>query len=76
MQAITYQFCTIRNVDMSRVTRANKSLGKRIQLSNFVDVQGADALLDRGKLLGSKYTMLSIFVLYIVFISINLTLTF
>ena len=58
MQAITYQFCTIRNVDLSRVKRANKSLGKRINLSNFIHVQGADALLDRGKLLGNHFQII------------------
>lgn len=57
MQAITYQFCTLRNVGMEKVKRANDSLGKRVQLSNFVDVQGADALLDRGKLLGNRFVI-------------------
>ena len=55
MQAITYQFCTIRNhVDLSKVQHANNSLGKRVHLSNFVEVQ--EFLLDRGKLLGSEYS--------------------
>ena len=54
MQAVTYQFCTLRNVDLKRVQRANESLGGRVKLSDCVAVQGSDALLDRGKLLGSK----------------------
>lgn len=54
MQAVTYQFCTLRNVDLKRVQRTNESLGGRVTLSDCVAVQGSDALLDRGKLLGSK----------------------
>ena len=54
MQAITYQFCTIRNVELKRLQHATNSLGNRVQLSKFVQVQGSEALLDRGKLLGSK----------------------
>lgn len=54
MQAVTYQFCTLRNVDFKKVQGVNKSLGARVQLSDCVIVQGPDVLLDRGKLLGSK----------------------
>ena len=53
MQAITYQFCTLRNVDLARVQCANDSLGERVQLSTFVEVQ--DVLLDRGNLLGNRF---------------------
>lgn len=54
MQAITYQFCTLRNVDSSRAQRvSNNIMGNRIQLSNFVDVRGF--MLDRGKLLGNRF---------------------
>lgn len=54
MQAITYQFCTLRNVDPARAKLANNTLGIRVQLSNFIEVTGSDALLDRGKLIGSE----------------------
>jgi hypothetical protein len=54
MQAITYQFCTLRNVDPTRAKLANNALGIRVQLSNFIEVTGSDVLLDRGKLIGSK----------------------
>jgi len=53
MQAITYQFCTLRNVDLRMLKRANDTLGKHVQLSSFVEVQ--DFLLDRGKLLGNRF---------------------
>lgn len=53
MQANTYQFCTLRNVHLNRVQRANSSLGKQVQLSNCVEVQ--DFLLDRGNLLGNRF---------------------
>ncbi|KAL7537330.1 hypothetical protein ACHAXR_007742 [Thalassiosira sp. AJA248-18] len=56
MQAITYQFCTIRNVGLKKAQRANDSLGKRVQLSNFVEVQ--DFLIDRGKLLGNRFEII------------------
>ena len=53
MQAITYQFATLRNVDLKRAQRANGSLGKRVQLSCFGEVK--DFLLDRGKLIGNRF---------------------
>jgi hypothetical protein len=55
MQAVTYQFCTLRNVDLNKLHRAKESLGIRVQLSNFVQVKGSESLLDRGRLLGSEY---------------------
>ena len=54
MQAVTYQFITLRDVDMKKVQCMKDSLGSRLRLSDFVQVHGADALLDRGKLIGSK----------------------
>lgn len=54
MQAVTYQFCTLRNVDIRKVHRMKDSLGSRLRISDFVQVYGVDALLDRGKLIGSK----------------------
>ena len=51
MKAITYQFCTLRNVDIKRVQRP--ILDKRVNLSNFVQVQ--NFLLDRGRLLGNQF---------------------
>ena len=54
MQAITYQYCTLRNVDIKKAQLANNMLGKRVQLSNFLHVSGPDVLLDRGKLIGSE----------------------
>ena len=57
MQAITYQFCTLRNVDFKNVLNANGSLHPRVQLSHFQHVIGQDALLDRGRLLGSEYEL-------------------
>lgn len=59
MQAVTYQFCTIRNVDVKRVQRVNELLGHRVQLSDYVMVQGIGVLLDRGRLLGSKLSTIS-----------------
>ncbi|KAL7551205.1 hypothetical protein ACHAWF_014403 [Thalassiosira exigua] len=53
MMAITYQFITIRNVDMKRAQDAKSSLGTQVQLSNFAGVE--DFLLDRGKLLGNRF---------------------
>ncbi|KAL9183859.1 hypothetical protein ACHAXT_004715 [Thalassiosira profunda] len=53
LQAVTYQFCTLRNVDMQRAQRANHSLGKKVQLSDLVNVN--DFLLDRGSLLGNRF---------------------
>jgi len=54
MQAVTYQFCTLRNVTMSKAQHvAHHSLGKRVQLSNFVETQ--NVLLDRGSLLGNRF---------------------
>jgi tRNA(Glu) U13 pseudouridine synthase TruD len=55
MQAITYQFCTLRNVSIDRAQNTNKSLGKRIELSNFITVNGSNVLLDRGKLVGNQF---------------------
>jgi len=55
MQAITYQFCTLRNVSIQRVQNAIKTLGKRVELSNFTEVNGSNVLLDRGKLLGNLF---------------------
>jgi tRNA(Glu) U13 pseudouridine synthase TruD len=55
MQAITYQFCTLRNVCIDRAQNTNKSLGKRIKLSNFITVIGSNVLLDRGKLVGNQF---------------------
>ncbi|KAL7458663.1 hypothetical protein ACHAWC_010291 [Mediolabrus comicus] len=51
MKAITYQFCTLRNVDIKRAQRP--ILDKRVNLSNFVQVQ--NFLLDRGRLLGNQF---------------------
>lgn len=56
MKAITYQFCTLRGVDVKRIHRANRLLGNRIQLVNMMEVHGSDSLLDRGKLIGSECT--------------------
>ena len=53
MQAITHQFCTLRNVSLVRAQRANISLGKQIHLSSFHEVN--EYLLDRGKLLGNRF---------------------
>jgi hypothetical protein len=55
MKAITYQFCTLRDVHLQRIRRANRTLGNRIQLINMLEVQGSGSLLDRGKLIGSEY---------------------
>lgn len=55
---MTYQYCTIRNVNLHQIQNANNSLGKRVTLSNFVSVQGADALLDRGKLIGNHFEII------------------
>lgn len=54
MQAITYQYCTLRNVSIQRAQNAIKS-GKRVELSNFTKVNGSNVLLDRGKLLGNQF---------------------
>ncbi|KAK1740799.1 pseudouridine synthase, TruD family [Skeletonema marinoi] len=51
MKAITYQFCTLRNVDMKRAQRP--IFDERVNLSNFVPVQ--NFLLDRGRLLGNQF---------------------
>jgi len=64
MQAITYQFCTLRNVDPARAKLANNTLGIRVQLSNFIEVTGSDALLDRGKLIGSECDYLDKFKIF------------
>jgi hypothetical protein len=56
MKAITYQFCTLRDVHLQRIHLANRTLGNRIQFINMVEVQGSDSLLDRGKLHGSEFT--------------------
>lgn len=53
MQAITYQYCTLRNADPKAVQRANDTLGKRVQLSGCVGVR--NFLLDRGHLLGNRF---------------------
>lgn len=55
MQAVTYQFCTLRNVSIQRAQNAIKSLGKRVEMSNFTKVIGSNVLLDRGKLLGNQF---------------------
>ena len=67
MQAVTYQFCTIRNADLKRVKRVHELLDNRVQLSHFVHVQGSNALLDRGKLLGSKSIEMLLYVRYLYF---------
>ena len=51
MKAITYQFCTLRNVDIKRAQRP--ILDKRVNLANFVQVH--NFLLDRGRLLGNQF---------------------
>jgi len=57
MQAITYQYCTLRNVSLSRVKQANNILGKRVQLSDFVEIKGTEALLVRGNLIGNRFEL-------------------
>jgi len=57
MQAITYQYCTLRNVSLGRVQQANNILGKRVQLSDFVEIKGAEALLVRGNLIGNRFEL-------------------
>ena len=57
MQAITYQYCTLRNVSLSRVKQANNILGKRVQTSDFVEIQGTEALLVRGSLIGNRFEL-------------------
>jgi len=57
MQAITYQYCTLRNVSLSRVQQANNILGKRVQLSDFVEIKGTEALLVRGNLIGNRFEL-------------------
>lgn len=54
MKAITYQFCTLRDMNLQRIHHANRSLGNRIQIMNTMKVHGSDSLLDRGKLIGSE----------------------
>ena len=51
MKAITYQFCTLRNVDIKRAQRP--IMDERVNLSNFMPVQ--NFLLDRGRLLGNQF---------------------
>lgn len=57
MQAVTYQFCTLRNVDLKRIHSANRSLGNRIQILDMMEVHGSDSLLNCGKLIGSESTL-------------------
>ena len=59
MQAITYQFCTLRNVGFKKVLNANSLLHPRVRLSHFQQVNGQDALLDRGRLLGSEFSFVT-----------------
>ena len=51
MKAITYQYCTLRNVDLKRAQRP--IMDKRVSLSNFVQVK--NFLLDRGRLIGNQF---------------------
>ena len=51
MKAITYQFCTLRNVDMKRAQRP--IMDTRVSLTNFMPVQ--NFLLDRGRLVGNQF---------------------
>lgn len=53
MQAITYQFCTLRNIDARRAEQRNRTT-KKITLSQ---VQSAPPgfMLDRGMLLGNRF---------------------
>lgn len=52
MKAITYQFCTLRNVDMKRAQRPIMG-DTKVSLSNFVLVK--NFLLDRGRLIGNQF---------------------
>ena len=54
LQAITYQFCTIRNTTSRRVQKANKQLQLHgaIELSNFYQV---DFVLNNGDLEGNEF---------------------
>jgi hypothetical protein len=52
MKAITYQFCTLRNVDMKRAKRPIMG-DTKVSLSNFVPVK--NFLLDRGRLIGNQF---------------------
>ena len=53
MQAVTYQFCTLR-IDLQRAKHANHALnGKRVELSHFEAVH--DYLLNRGDLSGNSF---------------------
>ncbi len=56
MKAITYQFCTLRDINLQRIHCANRSLGNRIQIMSTMKVYGSDSLLTRGKLIGSERT--------------------
>lgn len=59
MQAITYQFCTFRGIDLQRARQANSQLlngNKRVALRDMELVK--DFLLDRGKLIGNRFEIL------------------
>ncbi len=54
MQAVTYQFCTLRNISIQRAKGASRALtGKRVELSRFVLVH--DFFLNRGDLIGNRF---------------------
>eukprot|EP00804_Cyclotella_cryptica_P009487 CCRYP_006210-RB/>CCRYP_006210-RB protein AED:0.03 eAED:0.03 QI:31/1/1/1/1/0.66/3/966/699 len=53
MQAITYQFCSLRNIDTRRADQGNRC-NKNIELSQFESVRPG-FLLDRGLLLGNRF---------------------
>ena len=53
LQAITYQFCTVRNIGSRRVQKANKQLSYHgIELGNFYQV---DWVLNHGDLEGNQF---------------------
>jgi hypothetical protein len=56
MQAITYQFCSLRNIDIRRADQGNLS-NKNIELSQFERLRPG-FLLDRGMLLGNRFDIL------------------
>ncbi|KAL7520815.1 hypothetical protein ACHAWX_005518 [Stephanocyclus meneghinianus] len=56
MQAITYQFCSLRNIDTRRAEQGNRS-SKNIELSQFERLRPG-FLLDRGMLLGNRFDIL------------------
>ena len=56
MQAVTYQFCTLRNITPARAKNANKFLAhKNIELGNFKTV---DWSLNRGDLKGNSFEII------------------